>query len=941
MRVRVVVRLVGGPLAAGQGGETGDSRSGLRLPPQVPDKQGFVLHPRPLPGTGGRFLDRIPDPLDRNGPLGEPSQLADSPDHRLAVQPFETPLHTVDDSDLPGRFRGMQQPPQGRLIGASDGSPIQVAAMLGTGQRDVQEAQLFRERLAPGMDPVLCDPARSQLQHRSVPVCGVVKHIGAFPVDASTPVPGEGAEYDRILEALALVYGHDLHQLLVALEAQLVLLFSRRVAVAAPAEPVHESIHRGAPGGRFPMQDLDQMPQIGQAPLAVDELEQTFGDLAFSHEFPGHGDETRLTPQPVEFPEAFHLPLQPLIVPVQVVDGVAVPAQQIGCERSPDEVGSGGFQRRPHHLFQFIRLRREEDVLLGPLDAVDSPQGQGAADHDPLPVTPYQHGDVATCQRSAGQTPLRGLGHSQELGHLGRGPADRLFTGQGLVQLVIEHADLQDRTVPRQWGRNIPAGRRPDPLETYLGEQEGFMCLIKERVHHLDQRRVRTPVDSKRVPVCRALPGPEVGKDVGAPEAVDRLLRVADQEHGGRASPIDVAEDLVLQRIRVLKLVDQGGRITFGNPGLEAPRLVLTQGPVEIEKQVVVGEQPPLSLAFPQFDVEVPDQTAQQRGVMVRAALLEQFRRRFQRPAGIEEGVGRRGRTLLHGSLERGAGELGELIEIRGRTGSGAEVVVHRLAPGVKRPRTVLAAVQPGTLEQQTHDFVPRIRPQLPHLVEEGREFGLQGLQGLRCLRAPDPEEWLTRPAGDLEGKALGRGLFPPQVVQEARRAILHMCPPEVIDDLLEKLLLIRQKLGFERKAPFEGHVGQCALAEAVNREYGGTVKIENRTAQPRLGRRGGAEACQQPLAEVIFADADEKGLPRLNESRPDSLPEFGRSGVGVGDDEDVLHLEFMFQQQAQVEGGDGVCLSRPGRRFNQTDPLEGRRQRIEPGDHLSRSHGA
>ena len=54
----------------------------------------------------------------------------------------------------------------------------------------------------------------------------------------------------------------------------------------------------------------------------------------------------------------------------------------------------------------------------------------------------------------------------------------------------------------------------------------------------------------------RALRGGEIGEDIGAAKAEDRLLGIADQEEPARRAE-DPLEDRVLQRIGILKLVDQ------------------------------------------------------------------------------------------------------------------------------------------------------------------------------------------------------------------------------------------------------------------------------------------------------------------------------------------------------------------------------------------------
>ena len=58
------------------------------------------------------------------------------------------------------------------------------------------------------------------------------------------------------------------------------------------------------------------------------------------------------------------------------------------------------------------------------------------------------------------------------------------------------------------------------------------------------------------------LPGAQIGVQIGAAKTVDGLLRVAHEKQGGVPGAVDRLEDLELQRVGVLKLVDQSCRKT-------------------------------------------------------------------------------------------------------------------------------------------------------------------------------------------------------------------------------------------------------------------------------------------------------------------------------------------------------------------------------------------
>ena len=90
----------------------------------------------------------------------------------------------------------------------------------------------------------------------------------------------------------------------------------------------------------------------------------------------------------------------------------------------------------------------------------------------------------------------------------------------------------------------------------------------------------------------RPAPDINVGIDVGAAEAVDRLLWVANHEQCCRAT-INAGEDLILNAVGILELVDHGEGPAAGNRCRQAPiRSCHSSGGAT--QQVVQGEMLPL-----------------------------------------------------------------------------------------------------------------------------------------------------------------------------------------------------------------------------------------------------------------------------------------------------------------------------------------------------------
>ena len=93
------------------------------------------------------------------------------------------------------------------------------------------------------------------------------------------------------------------------------------------------------------------------------------------------------------------------------------------------------------------------------------------------------------------------------------------------------------------------------------------------------------------------LGGVEVGVDVGAPEGVDGLLGVADEDERGGAAAEAELEDVPLDRVGVLELVDQGHLVAAPQrPDPGAVHRVL-QGVAQTDEEVVVGEDAGQALA--------------------------------------------------------------------------------------------------------------------------------------------------------------------------------------------------------------------------------------------------------------------------------------------------------------------------------------------------------
>ncbi len=91
---------------------------------------------------------------------------------------------------------------------------------------------------------------------------------------------------------------------------------------------------------------------------------------------------------------------------------------------------------------------------------------------------------------------------------------------------------------------------------------EGAGLCGEERIHGIDQRRCGAPVGAQHPGLAGGIAGVQVGLQIGAAKAVDGLLRIADKKQGHAFVGKDPLENGVLQRVRILKFVDQRDRKT-------------------------------------------------------------------------------------------------------------------------------------------------------------------------------------------------------------------------------------------------------------------------------------------------------------------------------------------------------------------------------------------
>ena len=239
---------------------------------------------------------------------------------------------------------------------------------------------------------------------------------------------------------------------------------------------------------------------------------------------------------------------------------------------------------------------------------------QRALDARSVFVARHQHADVARRYRAG---PALAVGHDGATGlAIGQQLVDRQYAGgrrlfahavDGVVVRIglqpLEDQPGRDLSVDVQRVIRTGASRR-DVLEFNAGLVEcAFAIDLEQRLHRLKRDRPGPEVGRQGMPqVCCFLRG-QVGRDITATEAIDRLLGVADQEQGARCRTVlrasfgeQAAEDGPLARIGVLEFIHQRDRVLLAQGGGEATLVVGVQCLRHAADHVVEAEHAALVL---------------------------------------------------------------------------------------------------------------------------------------------------------------------------------------------------------------------------------------------------------------------------------------------------------------------------------------------------------
>ncbi len=794
------------------------------------------------------------------------------------------------------------------LLGTLGRQGVDVAGLPRAGQRDVEQA----EALVLGLLRVAALRRVAERDHAAAAGRIVQQRDLAGPAAAGP----HQRQHDYLeFQALARVQGHQRDACGVGFDAQLFFLGRLALAAAAFALVGQPGQQQVAAGQRIALrlQQLAEMAQVGQRALAVGAGEQARAG-ALDHRAHRREHAAR-APRRVQLAEHGGFALPGVGIGVQRAQLVPAAPAQPGRQRGAHGAVVARMQRRVQDDLQFARPRRAEHVVAAGRHARNVARLQPRAQVRDVAVARQQHGDVAGPQR----TPADGVPAGQQVDDLvgagfqrGGPPCGLRLRHVALAQEVDLQRPLAGDAVDRV---RIAAPVRLHRLvaDLVLRIRAEHLARVRvERVQRGDQGLRGTEVGIQRHRVGGAAARGEVGVDVAAAEAVDRLLGVADHHQAAARRAvrvaIDAVEDAVLQRVGVLEFVHQRHR-----PRLEQARrerlAVRAQRFVHAHDQRVEGElaghcEPARDVGARPLRPRLP--AARPGGLREFGTDLQHARNQPERDADVGLGAGFRLEVRVRFG-QRLAVRIGDR---RGRIGEPAEQRAER----VLQPRVRLARIGRRVvfvLRGEGPQGLQRVRRQVRaqgvgvgHAHRHARsERGAQGLlqfaQAARQVRA--------RSVGGV-------------------RLALEQSPPQVVGAVLDQVVASDEFARVERYAALERKVGQDAPTQAVQRADRRQIEFGQRQPQPvQIGARaacrvrGTGPAPAQPVRVGrrigILHDAPVGQPLGPQQAFADAFAQFLRGSVGEGGDDDALRRQPLLQQQAQVQHRDrpGLAGARAG----------------------------
>ena len=691
------------------------------------------------------------------------------------------------------------------------------------------------------------------------------------------------------------------------------------------------------------LHQLGALLQIGEQPAALRQAPQPLASQQL-------GEHPQQAPRPQPFRQPGQAAGQG--IPVGRAGGgeaPGTPAQQGGGGQQPLARAAAGFRQGIEQALQGGGPFAFEHIALAHQPAGDAPFLQGAPQGVGLGVAAHQQTDVARLQGSL-LAVLANLNAALQQIQCQR--ADLL--GQGLLQLGFA-GQLRPggggsglRPQPQQLQRRLTR-RKPQlqRLPLRLGDHGGHgqAGAHQPRGHQAVERGHQGPGGAEVVAhaadggLPRQLPRRQVGVEIAATEAVDRLFGVTHDHQqmlaGFKVGGEGLSQCAPLNRVGVLEFIDQGRPVAAAQRLDQRDALGAGRARIKAPQQLSVADPPgslPPAAQFPSPPVAEMGQhgfggAIHQRGHRFQQRLLRQRHRwGFERLGDLREHTGMEvvGQPGVFVDLQLGVGagiglggEPGTQLLNPFRSGFAG---VGRCGAGPQR----LPLLGAGT-ERLLQRFPPR-RPQrlelLPDLAPEASELALQRRLGLPAVRqGRGRQRRIAFQLLEQAGEACRGHLGPFQPLQQVQRQGQHLAVPVVVDDLFGELGPFRFHLQLRAQARLQRLAPQVAVAEAVDRGDVGGIELFEGQQQPgpQLGHVGVGGPLLQPAGQHRVRGGAVGGgrlqcfkrLQSLLKPPADPVTQLRCRRFGEGHHQQLSHRQGLFFQvrlrdQAQHQVGQG-----------------------------------
>ncbi|MNV33316.1 hypothetical protein D3C71_1246810 [compost metagenome] len=396
------------------------------------------------------------------------------------------------------------------------------------GQRHIEQPQIFGKALAVGLRQGTL--GAGQIEN------GAIARLIRLVIErglGGSVAADKGQEHQRVLQPLGFVDGDDLHQFPLGFEPQYLLRILPVGAAHRLPQPTQQGVLPVQLAAHL-LQQLAEMEEVGQPPLAIGARQQGGGEIAPVQQGPQHRQHAAAMPDLAVLHKLLHCALPRPLVAGQPIERLGIEIKQAGGERSPQAAlfarvlaGVQNQQNLPRlHLLQHALAVRQ-------IDGGDGEARQLLLHQLALGAGSHQHGDIPGLHRLVTNQRLALTGQGQQAVDLGGG-------GAGHLALVIPPVEggLAGQLPAVEHGCGNATQQQRLALALRLHRQEGDIRLVdkgilgplEQAVDRPHQRTAGAPVAPEGVVGAHISPRLNVGKDVGAAKAVDGLLGVTDHQ---------------------------------------------------------------------------------------------------------------------------------------------------------------------------------------------------------------------------------------------------------------------------------------------------------------------------------------------------------------------------------------------------------------------------